>query len=80
MDSLLPEVQEIFRDVFDQPSLVITRQSNAANLEGWDSLAHIQLIAAISRQYRVRFALGELEGLQDAGELLDLLREKLSGK
>ena len=49
MDSLLPEVQEIFRAVFDQPDLIITRESNASTVEDWDSLAHVNLITAIAR-------------------------------
>ena len=80
MDDLLQQVQEIFRDVFDQPDLVITRESNASTVEDWDSLAHVNLITAIERRYRVKFALGELQDLKNAGDLLDLLGKKLATK
>jgi acyl carrier protein len=78
MDSLLLEVQDVFRDVLDQPHLVLTRESNAENVEDWDSLSHINLISAISKKYDVRFRLGELEELKNVGELLDLLQVKLN--
>jgi acyl carrier protein len=77
MDSLLPEVQEILRSVFDEPDLVITRESNASTVDGWDSLAHINLVAAIERKFKIRFALGELEDLKNVGDLLDLMETKL---
>jgi acyl carrier protein len=77
MDSLLPEVQEIIRSVFDEPDLVITRESNASTVDGWDSLAHINLVAAIERKFKIRFALGELEELKNVGDLLDLMQAKL---
>jgi len=80
MDSLLPGVQEIFRDVFDQPDLVITRESNASTVDGWDSLAHINLVTAIERHYKIKFALGELEDLKNVGDLLDLMHAKLAAK
>jgi acyl carrier protein len=80
MDSALPEVQEVFREVFDQPDLVITRESNASNVENWDSLTHINLVTAIEAKYRIRFALGELEELKNVGDLLDLMRTKLEAK
>lgn len=80
MDSHLLEVQEIFRDVLDQPDLIITRESNASNVDDWDSLSHINLISAISKKYNVNFRLGELEGLKNVGDLLDLLQVKLSPK
>jgi acyl carrier protein len=41
MDNILEELQSIFRDVLDQPGLVLTRASNANNVDDWDSLAHI---------------------------------------
>jgi len=77
MDSLLPEVQEIIRSVFDEPDLVITRESNASTVDGWDSLAHISLVVAIERKFKIKFALGELEALKNVGDLLDLMETKL---
>lgn len=73
MDNLLPEVQDVFRDVFDRPDLVITRDSNALSVEGWDSLTHINLVMSIERKYKIKFALGELKELENVGELLDLM-------
>lgn len=78
MDSLLPEVQSIFRDVFDRPDLEITRASNAYTVEDWDSLTHINLVSAIEKKYKVKFALGELKELENVGDLLDLLQTKLN--
>jgi acyl carrier protein len=80
MADLLPEVQEIFRDVLDQPDLVITRESNASTVDDWDSLSHINLITAISKRYKIKFALGELESLKNVGEMLDLMQGKLNKK
>ncbi len=77
MDNLLPEVQDVFRDVFDRPDLVITRDSNALSVEGWDSLTHINLVMSIERKYKIKFALGELKELENVGELLDLMGKKL---
>lgn len=80
MDDLSSEVQEIFRGVFDRPGLVITRESNASNVDGWDSLMHITLVAALSKRFNVKFALGELEDLKNVGDLLDLTQAKLKEK
>jgi acyl carrier protein len=80
MDDLLKQVQEIFRDVFDQPNLVITRESNASTIEDWDSLTHLNLVTAVERRYKVKFALGELQDMKNVGDLLDLLSGKLALK
>jgi acyl carrier protein len=80
MQDLLTEIQEIFRDIWDDNSLVITRDSNASNVEGWDSLAHVNLITAIEGRYKVKFALGERQELKNVGDLVDLLQKKLAAK
>ncbi len=76
-DALLSGVQAIFRDVFDEPDLVITRQSTAATIPEWDSLAHVNLITAIERNYKVKFALGDLQELKNVGDLVEMLATKL---
>jgi acyl carrier protein len=76
----LPEIQEIFRDVLDEPNLVLDRGSNAENVPDWDSLAHVNLITAIEKRYKVKFALGQLQQLHHVGDLLDLLDQKLASK
>ena len=77
MTDILEQLQPIFRDVLDDQNLVITRQSNARNVEGWDSLAHINLVTTIEQDLGVRFALGELQDLQDVGDMIDLIERKL---
>jgi len=38
-------VQDVFRDIFDREDIITTDNTTAANLEGWDSLNHVILIA-----------------------------------
>jgi len=42
-------VQAIFRDIPDQPDLVLARESRAYTIEDWDSLALASLVATIER-------------------------------
>ena len=77
MNSLtLTVVQEIFRDLFDDFSLVITTETNSTHLQDWDSLAHLSLVTAIERHFKIKFALGELQGIKDVGEMIALIEKK----
>jgi acyl carrier protein len=76
VDDFLSRLQPIFRDVLDAPDLVITAASNAKNVPGWDSLAHITIVTSIEQEFRIRFALGELEKLGNVGEMIELMRRK----
>jgi acyl carrier protein len=80
MDNTLEGLQEIFRDVLDQPDLVLTRESNASNVDDWDSLAQINLITSIEKSYKIKFALKELQQLKDVGDMVDLINAKLAEK
>jgi acyl carrier protein len=80
MDSntIIAELQPIFQDILDQPDLVIDRESNAKNVEDWDSLAHVNLVTAIEKKYRIRFGLAELQQLKNVGDMADLILKKLA--
>lgn len=77
-EQILQDVQDIFRDNFDDDSLVLTRETNANDIEDWDSLEQINLLTAIERKYGLKFNLGDVRNLQNVGDLLDLL-ERLLG-
>ncbi len=77
MTEMFARLQPIFREVLDDPNLVIGPESNASNVRGWDSLAHINLITVIEAEFRIRFALGELEELKNVGEMISLIERKL---
>ena len=74
---IMEELQEIFRDVFDDEELVLTEKTCADDIEDWDSLAQIRLVVAIEKHFNVKFAMEEVEALQDVGGMADLVRSKL---
>jgi acyl carrier protein len=80
MDSILEELQSIFRDILDQPDLILAPESNANNVEDWDSLAHINLVSAVEKHYKIKFALGELQELKNVGDMIGLIKTKLAAK
>lgn len=75
--SILERLQPIFQDVFDDSSLRVERSSSGHNVEGWDSLTHINLVSSVEKEFGVRFALGELEDLKNVGDMIDLMEQKI---
>jgi len=70
-------VQDIFRDIFDEDDMVINNATSSDEIEDWDSLNHINLVSAIEKEFKIKFALGELMALKDVGAMIDLMMEKL---
>lgn len=73
MNALLLDVQEIFRDNFDDESLEINRETCADDIEDWDSLEQINLLTAIEKKFGLKFRLEDVRGLENVGDLLDLV-------
>lgn len=71
------KLQEIFRDIFDDEELVITEGMTAADIEDWDSLAQINLIIAIEKEFGIKFNLEEVSKLKNIGEMLNLINLKV---
>ncbi len=78
MQQVLNDVQDIFRDNFDDEELVITRQTNAEDIEDWDSLEQINLLTAMEKKFELKFKLEDVRSLENVGDLLNLI-ERLKG-
>tara|TARA_B100000795_G_C22775008_1_gene429615 strand:- start:943 stop:1188 length:246 start_codon:yes stop_codon:yes gene_type:complete len=77
-DEVFRGIQEIFRDVFDIDDLIINDLTNSDNIEDWDSLNHINLVSAVEKEFKIKFALGELMEIKNVGAMIDLMMiEKL---
>ena len=75
------ELQEIFRQVFDDPTIVLRDDMTATDVEGWDSVTHIDLLIAVERALGIKFATAEMSRLkepdQNIGSFVRLIESKL---
>ena len=75
-EQVMAKLTEIFRDVFDDASIVLHDSTSAKDIEDWDSLEHINLIGAVERHFRMRFTMKEVSGMKNVGEMADILCER----
>lgn len=73
------DVQEIFRDVFDDEELIISNETTADDIEDWDSLAQMNLVVAIEKHFKIRFKVEEIASLHNVGEMLALIEQRVKG-
>lgn len=59
----------VFGRVFEDESIQISPTTTAADVEGWDSLTHIELIAEVEKHFGVKFKLTEIMKFKNVGDL-----------
>ena len=72
-EQILKDLEEIFRDNFDDDELELTRETTADDIEDWDSLEQINLLTAMEKKFGLKFKLEDVRGLSNVGDLLDLI-------
>ncbi len=77
MTDVKSELNQIFRTIFKNDELLINEEMTAKDVEGWDSLAHTELITAIEDHFQIKFKLKELTKMNNVGAMIKFIREKL---
>ncbi|MDD3201931.1 MAG: acyl carrier protein [Bacteroidales bacterium] len=77
---ILHEINDIFIDVLDDDSIVLTPETTSDDIEDWDSLTHIQLVVAIERHFKMKFTAQEIRSWSNVGEMVEAIinRSKLA--
>ena len=75
--SILKRVEEIFREELEQDELVLTDKTTAEDVDGWDSLSHVQLVAAMEEAFGIEFKSREILSWDNIGDLIDCIEKKV---
>ncbi len=75
MDSkmIYARLNKVFRDVFDDDSITVNPKTTANDIEDWDSLEHITLIAAVEKEFKMKFKMGEISSMKNVGEMANIV-------
>lgn len=70
MESVLERINKIFRTVFDNEKLVVTEETSADDIEGWDSLQHINILAMLEKEFQVELDIEQIISLENVGDMV----------
>jgi acyl carrier protein len=76
-DDIINQLQGIFRDVLDDETVSLTATTTAEDVDGWDSLSHIQLIVAAEKHFRIKLDSREILSWSNVGEMAQAIARKL---
>ena len=75
---ILSKLQDIFRDILDDENIVLENETTADDIEGWDSLSHIQIVHEIESEFVIKFTAYEISSWIDIEELIDCIAKKIA--
>ena len=77
---IFEKVIEICKEVFENEDVVLTDASTASDVEGWDSITHLNLISDLEDEFGIAFTLEEITKSKALGDLVDALMKHLEEK
>lgn len=75
-DGIFADLNDIFRDVFDDDTIVVKPELTAEDVPEWDSLSHVRLVLAVQKHFNAKFSAAEISGLKNVGDLARLIQAK----
>ena len=66
----LQKLQEIFRDIIDDESLVLTESFSTQDHDDWDSVAMVQILLAVEAEFGVKFTTDEVANIKSVNDIL----------
>ena len=79
-EEVFERLNKVFRDIFDDDSIVVTEETTSNDIEDWDSLEHINLVVAVEQEFGMKFNMNEVTTMKNVGEMVDIILGRIEGK
>jgi len=76
-EEVFDKLNEVFKDVFEDDDITVNDATTADDIDGWDSLEHINLMNAIEQEFDIKFTMGQIVSMKNVGEMVDIIISKL---
>lgn len=76
-EEILQRVNQIFKSVLEDETLVIENETTADDVDDWDSLNHIVLVVEIEKAFGIKFTANEILSFKNVGEMNQAIKKKL---
>ncbi len=72
-EAVYERLNKVFQDVFDDEDITVNDATTSADIEDWDSLEHINLVAAVEQEFGIKFTMGQVVTMKNVGEMVDII-------
>jgi acyl carrier protein len=75
--AVVEKLTPVFRQVFNNASIEVTDEMTASDVDGWDSLSHMLLIAEVENAFSIKFKLRDLNKMKNVGDMIEIIMSKV---
>ena len=76
-EEVFEKLNTVFRENFDDDEINLTDSTSSEDIEDWDSLAHVELVMSMEKEFNMKFNIKEVGKLKNVGEMADLILSRL---
>lgn len=77
MSDILDRINKVFRIIFEDDNLTVSDQTCAEDIEEWDSLKHISILALLEQEFCIEFDIDEIISMENVGDMLKVIMRKI---
>lgn len=77
-ETILEQLNKIFIEVLDNPSIILFVSTTANDIDEWDSLSNIELIVAIEKKFKIKFTSNDIEKWNNIYDIINTITVKYS--
>ena len=70
------KLSAVIAETLGLDDVTMTRSTSAEDVDGWDSVAHVQIMVAVEAAFGIRFRTSDMTGLRNVGELADRIVQR----
>ena len=75
---ILSEIKTILCNILESDDIDVQEDTNVSDVQGWNSLAHMNIIDNIENKFNIKFSIGEIVIIKNISNLIDLIQKKIS--
>lgn len=80
MEMIYQQLAEVFQVVFEDDDITLNPETTADDIEGWDSLSHVNLMIAVELKFGIEFSQKEILSFSNVGEMAQTIQNKLQAR
>ncbi len=76
-EEILSKVKIAFVSVLEHDNFELTDETTASDVDGWESITHMIIIAEVEKSFSIKFKLMDLMNMNNIGDLINTIQSEM---